>query len=889
MHTIRGQALPSTYLEHPYEKNDAEKKSTTSLVTSHDAEAKRKEKGKEVKPTKEKKKSKKDDKEHKGISSMVSASLMTATMSMPTATAAAATASPTTTTSTTTTWTSSATTTGRDRSGSSTSMRSLKSSLGATNKDDKQAGGAHTSTSTTSTTTITTASRVTTSALLPPLLPRNSLDNSSIHSHSSVRLPSIFKRRKHSTASIESSSSSTHSSQQHLSAPNAQSSPSQKQQHTILMAPQKDIHITWPYAVPNGKAFVAGTWSVPGHGPWEKLPMSLVPGTTDQYEVLLNVQEIEDISDYLDEDGYLHHELLEHHHAHDEHVTAITTANSAPSTPASTPPATLSKRQRIRRFFGRGRSSSTATASSSTLSAKDSHLDLPYHHQSKDGIILPLSREYKYQFKFVIDDDWKCDPNRTQVQDSEGHWNHELVVELIEQIHQRPTSAAVEAAIVNRSRSSSIQSQTPATPLPTKNNDKQGKEVEQEQEVEVKVTAKQESHDTEVREMMHSPPPPYSAPLGPLTSDQSEVVRKTTTKAARDTYEAVLIFDEKDDLSDGEGGRVLRDDDDDSDDDMDSFSPESDDRAVEEAHPHQQELQQQIFGDDAPAGDVTPQQDDDKAQPQQEAMGDLAALDTQEDSHDNIGTFMLQASVNPEENDADSHQISSDDGINYESELEEEMEEATTTTSARALSTRESRVVLEVITDSGATVGAVGAVGAAVAVTEVATSYSQVPSPPLTPSMDQPHHSVDIMETKTKLEMETGTERERQGSFRSAVLLTPRSEMPTSMMTAQVEENEEDEKTFDILEDGDHDSIHLHSRSSSSVSSSSSRLSTSSSSSTSSSPLTEKRDENENENEKGTRKMPEQLPSLFWSFCKTTVVVSAAVVVLGVGLGRRRD
>lgn len=365
--------------------------------------------------------------------------------------------------------------------------------------------------------------------------------------------------------------------------------------------------------------------------------MSLVPGTTDKYEVSLNVQEVEDISDYLDDDGYLHHELLEHHAA--TTTAPTTTTPSAPSTPGSTPPATLSKRQRIRRFFGRARSSSTtsnpATTNNNTTHAKDDllHQDLPYHHQSKDGIILPLSREYRYQYKFVIDDEWKCDPNRPQVQDSEGHWNHELTVELIEQIHQRPTASMLEA-VTNRSRSSSLQNQLMAPPV-TKEEGKQGEAAAKQDQTEIRqdhveVLTQPMEHETDVaetetetREIHSPPPPPYSAPLNPLTAAAVDkvIVSKPKVRAARpprDTFEAVLIFDEKDDLSDGEGGRVPRaevDDESDYDDDED----EEDEEAEVQQQPSQEEVpQQQIATDGEAAGVVTPQQDDDhsKEQPQ---------------------------------------------------------------------------------------------------------------------------------------------------------------------------------------------------------------------------------------------------------------------------------
>ncbi|KAF9569162.1 hypothetical protein EC968_002708 [Mortierella alpina] len=974
MHQIRGQSLPKTFLENPYEKRSAGSSSSkthtkkTATVSSsssstHDPAAKGKEKEKErekelgedkAKSTKLKKS--KSKKEEKGISSMVGASLMTTTMFLPPATAAAA--SPTAAASPALISSAS----GRDRSSSLTSQNA-KYSIGATNKDEQHASASGApltqQSSTTITTTTTTTTTTATPALLPPLLPRTSLDNSSVHSigspvahgHSHIRLPSIFKRRKHSsatTASLESSSSSTHS----LALPSTSTSLKQ-QQHSILMAPQHDITITWPYAVPSGQAFIAGTWSVPGHGPWEKLPMSLVPGTTDKYEVSLNVQEVEDISDYFDEDGYLHHELLEHHTSTTTATPAITatTAPSSPATPGSTPHTTLSKRQRIRRFFGRARSSST-TSNSATANNNNStnvkedvlHQDLPYHHQSKDGIILPLSREYRYQYKFVIDDEWKCDPNRPQVQDSEGHWNHELAVELIEQIHQRPTTASMLLldAVTNRSRSSSLQSQLTAPPV-SKEVGEEGEAaaVKQDQAAEVKqdhveVLTQPLDNDadeaaeteTETRDIHSPPPPPYSAPLVPLTADAAAddkvIVSKPKVRAPKppkDTFEAVLIFDETDDLSDGEGGRVLRGEiDDESDYDDDDDDDDEHAEVQQQQQPSQEEVQQQqIVGDGDAAGVVTPQQADDhgKEQPQhadndqdaalllstaaataaaaitvdaavedpvaqqareqdvlerepevatsveEEAVaGSVLPLD--DDAHEahREDTFKLQAAANPEEHDSVSHPIVSSDD---ESEAKEEL------VSARTMTKESSRAGLEVVTDNAAVAAALA--GAA-ATTAAAASYSQVPSPPLTPSKDhrEQYHSDKNLET----EQTTETRTEPDAEEKSYVPLTPRSEATLFKLTS----THEDEKTFDVLEDNDdHSSIHLRSQSSSSLLPGSSLASK------------QKREQDQSvESTNATKKAgPDHYPNLIWSICKTTAVVSAAVVVLGFGLGRRRS
>ncbi|KAG0353586.1 hypothetical protein BGX24_007232, partial [Mortierella sp. AD032] len=146
-----------------------------------------------------------------------------------------------------------------------------------------------------------------------------------------------------------------------------------------------------------------------------------------------------------------------------------------------------------------------------TTPSKDLHVDLSHHHQSKYGAILPLAREYRYQYKFVVDDEWKCDHAAPQVQDAYGHWNHELVVKLVEQI-------SLDAAS-GRSRSGSLQSQ----------------------------------HGPQVGE--HSLLTVSAVPAAPIPTS-------TTTRGgnlkSRDTYEAVLIFDDTDDLSDGEGRSKLQ-------------------------------------------------------------------------------------------------------------------------------------------------------------------------------------------------------------------------------------------------------------------------------------------------------------------------------------------
>ncbi|KAG9067866.1 hypothetical protein KI688_011455 [Linnemannia hyalina] len=456
------------------------------------------------------------------------------------------------------------------------------------------------------------------------LLPRNSSDNSSTHSkqsHHHIRLPSFFRRRKHSSASATTESPSSHSP-----SPSSSTAQLSLQQHTIVMVPTHDIHIKWPHPVPSGNAFIAGTWSVPGHGPWEKLPMTRIDGT-DSFEIHLDVQEIEDISDYFDEDGYLHHELLDHHHPHDQ-----SHQGSPPLAPTSTTSSTtthISRRKRFSRFLGRARSSSSASATSTTsTNNKDLHIDLPYHHQSKDGTYLPLAREYRYQYKFVIDDEWKCDHDQAQVQDSHGHWNHELAVELVEQ----PSAGSGGG----RSRSSSLQSQhgpqvseqvSINKPLPTPHptiitTSSSDSTTTTTTTTSIIVSPAEEDEKDLAREVIEnidvgsapvSASPTTVTAAAPVAADVDAAIPTLTTTRmgnnvkSRDTYEAVLIFDETDDLSDGEGGRSKRQQVVESDDEDEELE---DNNINNNIATEEKEIVLLGEDEDVVKAEVTPQQDD---------------------------------------------------------------------------------------------------------------------------------------------------------------------------------------------------------------------------------------------------------------------------------------
>ncbi|KAF9405016.1 hypothetical protein BGZ94_003808 [Podila epigama] len=333
-----------------------------------------------------------------------------------------------------------------------------------------------------------------TPATLPPPKPPTSSSTSTPPIPSSSSSSSIFRRKKHAAESVSSTSINSHS---------------------ILMVPQHDIHITWPHPVPSGNIAIAGTWSVPGHGPWEQLPMTPVEGTDSLFEIHLNVNEIENITDYIDDDSSLLDDGLG---------------------------GKLSKRQRLRRFFGR------AAKANKSNNSKD-NATLAQAPPSNDSL-LPLTKEYRYQYKFIVDGHWTCDVSRPQVQDNEGHWNHELVVELIEQIQPSSSSGSV------RSRSSSLQS------VQSLSNAHLSDAHPYQPPQQVTASTPEQAPLPAVE-----PDRPTLAPLQHhpkhteeeiVNAGEGKLVSIKVSKKVRDTYEAVLIFDERDDLSDGENGRMHR-------------------------------------------------------------------------------------------------------------------------------------------------------------------------------------------------------------------------------------------------------------------------------------------------------------------------------------------
>ncbi|KAF8984243.1 hypothetical protein BGZ46_008545 [Entomortierella lignicola] len=675
---------------------------------------------------------------------------------------------------------------------------------------------------------------------------RGSVDNNSIHSsHSSssqishhhhlhFRLPSFLKKRHHSSSSTSSST---------LQIPSSEHLP--KEQHTILMAPKNDIHIIWPHPVPSGNAYIAGTWAVPGHNPWDKLPMTRIPDT-DMFEINLDVKEVEDISEYLDEDGYLHHELLENHHAHDhsflEHQASIT------SNPSTSDDTHLSKRKRLRRLFGRQRSSSDA---SSTDKSNDLHVDLPYHHQSKDGVIVPLTREYRYQFKFVIDDEWKCDPQRPQVQDSEGHFNHEITVDLFEQIQHDPSTTT-------HIHDSSIQDQHDVqqpvdTPLPstTLSSEVSSKEeIEKDiDQIDSELSRTGDTPQIALADETEQPQPasniPQSAPL--VSNQASEIIVDTADESLQQSSEVSesndTIFDERDELNDIKDHSRPNNTTNHSDADVQQGSTQqtSDDSEHNDA-PQQKESTPPVDNDNQESHATTTAEPVLVAVAPNSSVDELASGTNENDDSNSPSVVEQVSSEQPTQPITENKTISkpfaleeATDADNHALTPNREITEDRST--PQRSNNRAHKTPLEVVTDVSST---------------PTLSYSQVPSPPLTPS------SINDKEENIQ-------STEEQRSFASSIPLTPKSETQEYKLKPHTE----------MMATKQNTPANGHAPLSPSTSLSNKEKQVS------------KVDETENTERR--KELPEQYPNLLWSICKTTVVVSAAVVVIGLGLGRRRD
>lgn len=195
----------------------------------------------------------------------------------------------------------------------------------------------------------------------------------------------------------------------------------------------------------------------------------------------------------------------------------------------------------------------------------------------------------------------------------------------------------------------------------------------------------------------------------------------------------------------------------------------------------------------------------------------------------------------------------------------------TTTTTSESIrqSIRTARQALEVVTDASATAAATG-------------NFSQVPSPPLTPN-SAPANMEDLLG-------EGKEAKEKKPEVKEcAIPPTPVAEVPpagkltlfsetlqTTPVTVELNEphvrdDASSELSFDVLDDHHHDhvsdKVHLHHH------------------------HHHHHHHHSSEQDKDETKSVaslEENDSLFWSLCKTTAVVSAAVVVLGLGLGRKR-
>lgn len=159
----------------------------------------------------------------------------------------------------------------------------------------------------------------------------------------------------------------------------------------------------------------------------------------------------------------------------------------------------------------------------------------------------------------------------------------------------------------------------------------------------------------------------------------------------------------------------------------------------------------------------------------------------------------------------------------------------------------------------------------------------QVPSPPLTPSSALSYNATattfvpsDAQDNNNKQETD-----DRKTSFESttstavdehllaSVLLTPRSEHPSPFASMVLQEKEVVAVEPRVLE---FDAM--------SEKASSSTTTSNESATTTTTTTTDK--------DNTPRALPDKYPNLIWSICKTTVVVSAAVVVIGLGLGRQK-
>ncbi|KAG0070230.1 hypothetical protein BGZ92_004517 [Podila epicladia] len=869
MHSIRGQALPSTYLEHPHDLSTPKPKQKNKDEEKEKEKAKERAKEKAKEKEKEKKKAFSKDQER-----MVSTSLLTSTAFLGNmATPSSATTIASTSKSSSSTSASASvppspssaaysSSLGRNRSSSSTSSLTVpfagviegnrsrsssntstlpsslfrhKQSTGVDDKDKDHQQPQHQPHAgfpqyhQQSHFYLQKRQPSNPSSLPPPLLPKHS--SSSTSSSSS----SIFRRKKHDPTPT-STATSTHIHSNH---------------HSILMVPQHDIHITWPHPVPSGNIYIAGTWSVPGHGPWEKLAMTPVEGTDSLFEIHLNVNEIEDITDYLDDEGHIHHELTAEGHHLEEAA------------------AKLSKRQRLRRFFGRAKGKNSKDGASTPLPGQ-AHTHLPH------DAFLPLTKEYRYQYKFVVDDQWMCDVDRHQVQDNEGHWNHELVVELIE--HIQGSSSSSDSV---RSRSSSLQSvqsinnahlsdahpyQPPQAALPadssaisTEKPTLQEDEVKQASRRAQASSSSSKSRDTYEAVLMsayivhldeNTATPPVTAP----TETVAITVAEASPKATQDATVSVA----------SEGNQHAEN----------IIVSSSVAEPIESSEPtiiNKSEIAESEFdlaiSVALPESDVEPESIDEA--PEIEPVRAHVPEPVPVPESQQTSVFVLQEAANPEERSRADQPSSSLSSLLSDDEEESQVRPRS----------------IAIITET---------------TPESVLSY-QVPSPPLTPSsapcymaststfvtpstiISEEHNNNksndkqeadDHFEPEGKTSFESTTSTAVDEHHLASILLTPRSEHPSPIATIVLQDKEvaavePRALEFDVVGEKASSSVAVES-----TSQDESVLTTTTT-------TTDKKDGK-------PRELPEKYPNLVWSICKTTVVVSAAVVVLGLGLGGRQ-
>ncbi|KAF9977371.1 hypothetical protein BGZ73_006241 [Actinomortierella ambigua] len=326
---------------------------------------------------------------------------------------------------------------------------------------------------------------------------------------------------------------------------------------TVLMASEHDIYLKWPHPVPKEvQVYIAGTFKVPGHVPWEKLPMSYSE-LNQCWEVHLDVQEVEHHQHLPEDDLPANTSAEDDHSIHSNHSTLSTLSKEDSSASSKT---TTPKGSRSSRFFGRAKTGDKKETPASAAAA-------PHRHE-------PLRKTYHYLYKFIVGDDWQCDWDKPQVQDQDGHWNHELTVELVE---QAPALAPAPA-----SAPASASASAPPTPLPSTTESTRTKphghsrtsSIHSIQSVQLATVDEDKTLTEEpfaaIQEEEHRPPQPPANTTQDVsdgstaTAPSTAAPRPKSRRSVRmkDTYEAVMIFDERDDLSDGEGrSRVITDDD----------------------------------------------------------------------------------------------------------------------------------------------------------------------------------------------------------------------------------------------------------------------------------------------------------------------------------------